>query len=75
MRTNLLSFPPQARASESLDACLRAAIVGRRLIQFDYEGSTRIAEPHDYGVRESFPRTLVYQRRKAGRAGPRVTGW
>ncbi len=71
----LLSFPTRPSASDSLDACLRAAIAERRLIQFDYEGSTRIAEPHDYGLRESLPRALVYQRSKAGRASRRIIGW
>ena len=75
MRTNLLSFPSRPSASDSLDACLRTAIAEQRLIQFDYDGSTRVAEPHDYGLRESLPRALVYQRRKAGRPGPRVVGW
>jgi len=75
MTANILSFPARRSASDSLDACLRTAIAERRLIQFDYEGSTRVAEPHDYGLRDSLPRTLVYQRRKAGRAGLRVIGW
>ena len=74
-RTNLLPFPPRPAAAESLDAQLRSAIANRRLIQFEYEGITRVAEPHDYGLRESLSRVLVYQRRKSGRAGAGATGW
>jgi len=45
------------------------------LIRFTYESAVRIAEPHDYGVRDGAPKLLAFQRRKGGRQDPRVRGW
>jgi len=42
------------------------------LIRFTYESAVRIAEPHDYGVRDGAPKLLAFQRRKGGRQDPRV---
>jgi hypothetical protein len=60
----------------SLDERLRLAIAERRLIQVRYNGTQRVAEPHDYGVQKGVTRLLVYQLRAAGgdpRKSPR--GW
>ncbi len=73
MKKNVLSFP-HAR-ERSLDSQLRFAIANKRLIRCTYYGATRVAEPHDYGVRDGTPQLLVYQREKAGRRDPRARGW
>jgi hypothetical protein len=54
--------------SGSTDEQLRFAIARRRLIQLKYNGRTRIAEPHDYGVKNATRKLLVYQIRAAGAA-------
>jgi len=43
------------------DATIRAAITQKRLIEFVLHGHVRIAEPHDYGIRNGVPQLLVYQ--------------
>ena len=73
MKKNVLSFPPSPK--QILDTQLRFAIANKRLIQFTYDGATRIAEPHDYGLRDAADKLLVYQREKAGRKDQRVRGW
>ena len=73
MKKNVLSFTPSRE--HTLDSLLRFAIANKRLIQFAYESAVRIAEPHDYGVRDRVPKLLVYQRQKAGRRDERVRGW
>ena len=65
MKKNVLSFPPSR--DRTLDSQLRFAIANRRLIRFTYESVVRVAEPHDYGLRDGAPRVLAYQRQKAGR--------
>ena len=38
------------------------AIVDKRLVEFVYKtGRTRLAEPHDYGIRHGVERLLVFQ--------------
>lgn len=62
--------------SKSTDEQVRFAITDKRLIQFRYHGSVRVAEPHDYGVQNGIARLLVYQLRgpvRPGRSG--ATGW
>ena len=54
-----------------VDHQLRNAIANKRLIQFAYFSSTRVAEPHDYGVQNGIVRLLVYQLR----ATPFSRGW
>ena len=73
MKKNVLSFPTSAE--HSLDSQLRFAIATKRLIRFTYESAVRLAEPHDYGVRDGAPKLLAYQRRKAGRKDHHVRGW
>jgi len=73
MKSNVLSFPPSRE--HTLDSQLRFAIANKRLIRFSYESTERVAEPHDYGVRDGAPKLLVFQRQKAGRKDQHVRGW
>jgi len=52
-----------------LDDRLVTAIAERRLISFVYDGRSRIAEPHDYGVRNGAVQLLVYQIGGQSRSG------
>ena len=73
MKKNILTFPtPAAPMPATIDAQLRSAIAGKRLIQFTYNQQPRVAEPHDYGQRNGIDKLLVYQRTKAGTY---ITGW
>jgi hypothetical protein len=54
--------------SGSIDEQLRFAIARKQLIEFKYNGRTRIAEPHDFGVKNGTRKLLVYQLRAAGAA-------
>ena len=59
-----------------LDRQLRFAIEHKRLIEVQYHGRLRVAEPHDYGVKNGSPKVLVYQLRVTGGAeGARARGW
>jgi len=62
-------------SAEGLHEKVRFAIAERRLLQFDYGGSRRIVEPHDYGVIKDIRRLLVYQRSKVGSIGAQAIGW
>jgi hypothetical protein len=73
MKNNILSFPP--RHEPTLDSQLRFAIANKRLIRFTCESAVRVAEPHDYGVREGAPKLLAFQRQKADRSDDSVRGW
>ena len=53
------------------DRHIRFAIANRRLIQFTYGSTSRLAEPHDYGIQRGVVRLLVYQQR----ATPFSRGW
>ena len=68
MKKNVLSFPPSRE--HTLDSRLRFAIANKRLIRFTYESAVRVAEPHDYGVRDGAPKLLAFQRQKGGRKRP-----
>ena len=62
--------------AQSLDQQLRFAIANKRLIQLRYNGSRRVAEPHDYGVQKGTTRLLIFQRHASGGTGARgVIGW
>jgi len=73
MKKNVLSFP--LSREQTLDNQLRFAIANRRLIRFTYESVVRVAEPHDYGVRDGAVKLLAYQRQKGGRKDQHVRGW
>ena len=72
MKNNVLPFSPVAH---TLDTQLRLAIGNKRLIRFTYDGAVRVAEPHDYGLRDGAPKVLAFQREKAGRKDRHVCGW
>jgi|SRR5215471_5327746 len=71
--TKILPFP--TAPERTLDTQLRFAIAHKRLLRFTYDGATRVAEPHDYGVRKGEDKLLAYQREKAGRKTPDARGW
>ena len=77
MKKNVVSFPSLRTdaPSDSLDARLRFAIANKRLIEFNYDGALRVAEPHDYGLRDGSVKVLVFQRKKAGQQNDDVRGW
>lgn len=52
---------------------LLQAILGKRLIRFNYQGKARIAEPHDYGIQKGQRRLLAYQVR--GASTGKLPGW
>lgn len=62
---------------QSIDEQLRVAIAHKRLIELRYHDRLRVAEPHDYGIKNGRPRLLAYQLRassKGDRKKP-ATGW
>jgi hypothetical protein len=73
MKNNVLSFPSPPKLT--LDRQLRFAILNKRLIRFMYDGAVRVAEPHDYGLRDGAAKVLAFQREKAGRKDRDVRGW
>ncbi len=73
MKTNVVPFPSSPK--HTLDSQLRFAIANKRLIRFTYDGVVRVAEPHDYGLRDGAGKLLVYQREKAERKDQRARGW
>jgi hypothetical protein len=56
------------------DELIRLAMTQRRLIQFSLNGRLRVAEPHDYGVRNGVPQLLVYQVAGDSRSG-KLPNW
>jgi hypothetical protein len=62
------------RSTSSVDQVVREAIAAKRLIQFEYEGYLRIAEPHDYGVIGGEHQLLVYQIGGQSRSGT-IPNW
>lgn len=62
--------------AQTLDVQLRFAIAHKRLLEVTYDGTTRIVEPHDYGVRNGKEQVFVYQLRPtSSKAGKRPTPW
>src|SRR4030095_10455163 len=66
MKTLGVLRPVPGPSLASLDEQVRFAIAHKRLIQLDYEGHRRLAEPHDYGLPNGVTKTFVYQLSKAG---------
>jgi hypothetical protein len=61
---------------EGIDRQLRFAITHKRLIEVQYGGRLRVAEPHDYGVKNGTAKVLAYQLRATGGSlEPRSRGW
>jgi hypothetical protein len=54
---------------KDIDQALRAAIAGKRLVTFSYQGRPRKAEPHDYGVNKGKVRLFCYQVGGESRSG------
>jgi hypothetical protein len=50
------------------------AIQNKRLIEFEYQGKPRTAEPHDYGIIDGVRKLLVYQLRGESKSG-RLPDW
>ena len=59
---------------DNLDREIRAAIAARCLLEFVYEGHSRIVEPHDYGLQHGVAKLLAYQRGGTSRSG-RLPSW
>jgi hypothetical protein len=57
-----------------MDALIRQAISERRLVQFMYQGYTRIGEPHVYGRNDGVSQLLIYQTGGGSRSG-RLPDW
>jgi predicted DNA-binding transcriptional regulator YafY len=55
------------------DQLLREAIAKKHLLRFNYKGSERIVEPHDYGVQNGMVRLLCWQ--VGGKSKGRIPGW
>lgn len=58
----------------TLHQTLCTAIEERRLLAFFSKGCDRIAEPHDYGVRDGVRKLLYYQVGGSSNSSP-PTGW
>ena len=56
-----------------VDALLRAAIKGKRLIRLIYKARQRIIEPHDYGVHNGSVKILTYQ--VGGTSSSKLPNW
>ena len=61
--------------SNTVNKQLRSAIAGKRLIQLRYDGSVRVVEPHDYGVKSGTEKLLAYQQSTTDREKKSRTGW
>ena len=62
-------------ADDDFGARIRFAIANRRLVEVRYSGSSRVAEPHDYGIQNGHERLLVFQLRGPARPGQAPIGW
>jgi hypothetical protein len=60
--------------THDVDEALRRAITGKRLVRFRFHGCLRVAEPHDYGVRNGAVQLLVYQVGGESRSG-KLPNW
>lgn len=52
-----------------MDSLIRKAIAEKRLIEFEYHGCHRVAEPHVYGVDKGVTQLLVFQVRGQSMSG------
>lgn len=57
-----------------MDALVRQAIAEKKLVEFQYQGYTRIAEPHVYGLNSGIKQLLVFQVRGGSKSG-RLPNW
>ena len=56
-----------------MDIC--AAIAGRRLIRFDYDGHERVVEPHTYGLIGGGRRAVCGYQVEGGSRSGSAAGW
>ena len=61
--------PSRRRQPGSVHDLLCFAIDNKRLVEFQYKGLLRIAEPHDYGIIDGVGKLLVYQLGGESRSG------
>ena len=61
--------------SQSVEGKIRSAINDRKIIEFDYGGRHRIAEPQVYGMCKGVPQLLVYQIGGETSAGSLLPQW
>lgn len=54
---------------KSMNDLIRTAIAEKRIIEFDYDGYHRIAEPHIYGVLNGINELLTFQLRGGSSSG------
>jgi hypothetical protein len=59
---------------EEQDRLLRRAIADRRLVAFTANGHPRIAEPHDYGIKDGVSRLFYFQTGGRSSSKPPI-GW
>jgi hypothetical protein len=64
----------EGRPDGNDDERIRFAIANRRLLKFSLYGFVRIAEPHDYGIRNGAPQLLIYQVGGASQSG-KLPAW
>jgi hypothetical protein len=57
------------KINDAIDPMIRRAIAGKKLLRFTLDGAERLAEPHDYGIRNGVPQLLVFQIGGASRSG------
>ncbi len=71
----IASWSTVRRLGTTLKPDLLRAIADKRLVEFVYKtGRTRLAEPHDYGIRHGVERLLVFQLSGDSRSGA-SHGW
>ena len=58
----------------SLDNLIRTAIANKQLLEFNYDGYHRIAEPHVYGIKDGVHEILVFQVGGESSSGV-IQGW
>lgn len=57
-----------------MDSLIRQAITEKKLVEFQYQDYTRIAEPHVYGRKSGVAQLLIYQVRGGSSSG-RLPNW
>src|SRR5260370_976389 len=71
----IASWSTVRQLGTTLNSDLLRAIADKRIVEFVYKtGRTRLAEPHDYGIRRGVERLLVFQLRGDSQSGA-SRGW
>jgi hypothetical protein len=58
----------------TVENLIKMAIENKRLVEFDYNGFHRVAEPHVYGLNKGVPQLLAYQT-EGGSSSGRIPEW